>query len=47
MRRLLAIDSVAAPAHLPFPVQGVSLAPLLAEPAISAVATIIVRASQR
>jgi ribose-phosphate pyrophosphokinase len=31
IRRLLATDSVAAPAHLPFPVQGVSLAPLLAE----------------
>ena len=31
VRRLLATDSVAAPAHLPFPVHGVSLAPLLAE----------------
>jgi ribose-phosphate pyrophosphokinase len=31
VRRLLATDSVVAPAQLPFPVQGVSLAPLLAE----------------
>jgi ribose-phosphate pyrophosphokinase len=31
VRRLLTTDSVAAPAHLPFPVHGVSLAPLLAE----------------
>jgi phosphoribosylpyrophosphate synthetase len=31
MRRLLATDSVVAPAHLPFPVYTVSLAPLLAE----------------
>jgi ribose-phosphate pyrophosphokinase len=31
IRRLLATDSVAAPAQLPFPVHGVSLAPLLAE----------------
>ena len=31
VRRLLATDSVAAPAHLPFPLQVVSLAPLLAE----------------
>jgi phosphoribosylpyrophosphate synthetase len=30
-RRLLATNSVAAPAHLPFPVQEVSLAQLLAE----------------
>jgi ribose-phosphate pyrophosphokinase len=31
VRRLLATDSVAAPAHLPLPVHRVSLAPLLAE----------------
>jgi ribose-phosphate pyrophosphokinase len=31
IRRLLATDSVAAPAQLPLPVHGVSLAPLLAE----------------
>jgi ribose-phosphate pyrophosphokinase len=31
IRRLLATDSVAAPVPLPFPVHGVSLAPLLAE----------------
>jgi len=31
VRRLVVTDSVAAPAQLPFPVQGVSLAPLLAE----------------
>jgi ribose-phosphate pyrophosphokinase len=31
VRRLLATDSVATPAHLPCPVHGVSLAPLLAE----------------
>ena len=31
IRRLLATDSVVAPTHLPLPVHGVSLAPLLAE----------------